>query len=88
MSKQRRRAAITGWQLSRCDDYRVAVDTDMHGDIHGYLHVWIFCFRHVMDVSMDIFQQFRVANSKFNSELPHFADSDVIPTGIKNGTKR
>jgi uncharacterized protein YifN (PemK superfamily) len=52
-------------------------------DIHGYIRMWISCFGHVMDVSMDILQQFKVANSKFSLMLPHYGDSDIISMGIK-----
>jgi hypothetical protein len=63
---------------------RVAVVMDIHGDIHAIpARVRISYFEDVMDISMDIFQQFKVANLKFNSKLPHYAESDIIPTGIK-----
>jgi hypothetical protein len=34
-------------------------------------------------VTLWIYPWIFLNNSKFNSKLPHYADSDIIPTGIK-----
>ena len=42
----------------RSENCRVAVDMDIHGFIHRYIHVWISDLGHTVNISMDMYISF------------------------------